>query len=210
MGVDSNQRQYADPPGSYKGLLLDHTTRYEWAASLLRNCEGKILDVACGSGYGSRYLAEQTGATVLGLDIDEWTIINWAQTYYSHERVIFATDTILNAAKHGPFDAIVSFETWEHLVLKEAEQLADILYEALLPNGLLIFSSPHPESMPPETWPAHKIAIRADMYRQWLSKAGFAWTEYEEQGDNTTSWVIKPHPWTTAAVYCGVARKLVQ
>ena len=42
---------------------LEHLARYRWAAGLAR---GKVLDIACGTGYGTSLLRDD----VIGLDRD--------------------------------------------------------------------------------------------------------------------------------------------
>ncbi|EHP88521.1 class I SAM-dependent methyltransferase [Methanotorris formicicus] len=61
-----------------------HISRYKYAANIinshiyhnnykksLSNSKYKVLDIACGLGYGSYLLNKLTGASVVGVDIDK-------------------------------------------------------------------------------------------------------------------------------------------
>ena len=50
-------------------LAAEHVVRYAFAAAL---CRGRrVLDVACGEGYGSAMLAAAGAAQVVGVDISQ-------------------------------------------------------------------------------------------------------------------------------------------
>lgn len=115
--------------GALEDIRADHVKRYQFAASKIKP-KAYILDLACGCGYGSRLLHE-AGFNVYGVDIDEGAI-TYAKEHHNGPHFIQgeASDT------YGPFDAIVSFETLEHLkkpleALKNFE--ASILW-ASVPN----------------------------------------------------------------------------
>ena len=56
---------------SHSLLVCEHVLRYEFAARFAHGA--KVLDLACGSGYGSRLLAA-TAASVTGVDVDVGSI----------------------------------------------------------------------------------------------------------------------------------------
>jgi SAM-dependent methyltransferase len=85
-----------------------HVERYRFAASLAK---GRILDAACGCGYGSKMM-EDVKCRVVGVDIDNETI-QFARTYYPGPGYIIGD--ILDIPWAGRFDWIVSLETIEHL-----------------------------------------------------------------------------------------------
>ncbi len=114
-----------------------HLQRYVFA---LKYCVNKkILDVACGSGYGMS-LISSVAKNVEGIDIDKKTI-EWAKInnhFYSPVKF-----KILNIEKEkidGKFDCVISFETIEHL--KDPEFLLSKIKNALNDYGYLIFSIP--------------------------------------------------------------------
>src|SRR5262245_16068204 len=65
-----------------------HLARYEFAAAQAR--PGRILDLACGVGYGTRLLAERARAAdaVVGVDVSEQAI-EFARGRYAAERIRF-------------------------------------------------------------------------------------------------------------------------
>ncbi|MCX5804133.1 MAG: methyltransferase domain-containing protein [Proteobacteria bacterium] len=120
-------------------IWLDHVARYQCAS---RYVKGKaVLDIACGTGYGSKILYEGGGSTVLGIDISN-KAIDFALSTYKDERLDFTVGDILNIRfPDNYFDAIVCFETIEHV--KDQERALSELLRVLKPDGLLIISSPN-------------------------------------------------------------------
>lgn len=121
-----------------RDLWNEHFARYAFAARLARR--KRVLDIACGAGYGSAELAKVAEA-VLGIDISEEAIAE-AQIRYSAPNLQF-----LNASAQqiplpdASFDLIVAFEVIEHLadwprLLAEARRL-------LAPGGQLMISTPN-------------------------------------------------------------------
>lgn len=95
-------------------IAPDHISRYLWAAEFLKRrleC-GRILDIACGTGYGS-YLLAQGGFHVDAVDISE-KARRFQEKYYAHPNVRFILGDALTVPL-GRYDAIISFETIEHI-----------------------------------------------------------------------------------------------
>jgi SAM-dependent methyltransferase len=125
-------------PECEREIWYEHFHRYALAA---RWCKGlRVLDAACGEGYGTALLA-QSAASVDGVDISEQAISHARQRYGSRENVNFqlADCTSLPFAD-DEFDRVVSFETLEHLA--EQDQLLAEFKRVLKPDGCLILSSP--------------------------------------------------------------------
>jgi len=117
---------------------LQHINRYEYAKELVKDMI--VLDVACGEGYGSSILAE-TAKKVIGVDISK-EAINQANRKYRKENLSFEVMDVENLTfSNDYFDAVVSFETIEHLerpykFLKEVKRV-------LKPGGMFIVSTPN-------------------------------------------------------------------
>lgn len=127
-------------PGiSDPALEREHRHRYEWAAEHVAG--RRVLDVACGSGYGSRLLAEAGAEHVLGLDVCV-DAIEHARTHHAHPRVDFATGDAqdMREIPDANFDAVASFETIEH-VPDDRAYLAEIA-RVLRPGGVFFVSTP--------------------------------------------------------------------
>jgi SAM-dependent methyltransferase len=107
-------------------IAAEHVHRYRRAARLLAGL--RVIDLACGSGYGSAILRE-TASAVLGIDNDAATVDMAQATVGTEHDVRFKTaDAVqfLGGDLGGDWDAIVCFEGLEHLPDPRAavEQLA--------------------------------------------------------------------------------------
>lgn len=128
---------------------IGHRVRYYWALQHLNHDE-RVLDAACGNGYGSRILADG-GCHVLGIDIAE-DAIAFARHYYGHERIdlfcasLDGAETSAIIAKHGLFDSVVSFETIEHL--HDPDRFLHAAFNALRRGGRLYCSTPNGDHIP--------------------------------------------------------------
>lgn len=116
---------------------LEHFHRYHFAKGLVR--DKQVLDIACGEGFGSSILAE-TASKVIGVDIQE-PIVAHARETYRDPKLQFEVGSVTAIPwETNSFDVVVSFETIEH-IKEQAEMLAEVK-RVLLPNGILILSSP--------------------------------------------------------------------
>jgi O-antigen biosynthesis protein len=120
-------------------IAYEHLHRYAYAKTLVKN--KRVLDLACGEGYGSKLLAS-TASSVVGIDVDE-NVIGHASEKYGCEKLCFLTGlmTAVPIQENHCFDVIVCFEAIEHIenqngLLTEAKRL-------LAPDGLLIVSTPN-------------------------------------------------------------------
>src|SRR5687767_12169555 len=80
-------------PGTpeWESFYANHIVRYRFAVNHLSPLKpAKILDIACGVGYGSRTLTE-TGASITGADISA-EALQIAKKYFEHESVLFIHD----------------------------------------------------------------------------------------------------------------------
>jgi ubiquinone biosynthesis O-methyltransferase len=129
------------PGVSSKRVLDDHYARYQFVTEHISIFGKSVLDVACGTGYGSMHLANQGAAEVLGVDLS-WQAIEYARTHYSHPKLRFVIGDATNLALAGGyFDIIVSFETLEHI--KNQEGLLRETYRVLKANGSIFISTPN-------------------------------------------------------------------
>jgi SAM-dependent methyltransferase len=121
-------------------LELEHKNRYYFAQPLVRGM--RVLDAACGAGYGSQILA-QTAQAVVGIDISDETVV-YAQQHYGGDNIAFqqASVTELPFEAHT-FDAVVSFETLEHVTEAQQQTFMREIKRVLRPDGLLVMSTPN-------------------------------------------------------------------
>jgi SAM-dependent methyltransferase len=117
--------------------IHQHLSRYEFVESIVRN--KKVLDVACGSGYGSNILKINGASTVIGIDISSESIEH-AKQKYSGEGIRFLLGDAENLSDYRGYDIIISFETIEHL--KHPEIFLGEIKQSLFPGGRFVVSTP--------------------------------------------------------------------
>ena len=123
-------------------LAIEHFTRYRFAAQF---AVGKrVLDAACGSGYGSKILAE-TAENVCGIDISSEAVA-FANENYKAENISFQCASVAELPfQDQSFDLIVSFETLEHVDEQTQQAFLREIRRTLKPGGILVMSTPNRE-----------------------------------------------------------------
>lgn len=131
-------------PGEGTGKLIDseHRARYHWAS---RAVAGKdVLDAACGVGYGIEILAAAGAKSVTGVDLDPEAIAAAKSRFGKDAADLVEADLGELPFADDSFDAVVCFETIEHV--EEPKRALAELRRVLRADGLLIVSSPNPDS----------------------------------------------------------------
>jgi 2-polyprenyl-3-methyl-5-hydroxy-6-metoxy-1,4-benzoquinol methylase len=116
--------------------MLSHISQYKFAAHLLEHY--KILDIACGAGYGSEILRLK-GNTVTGVDINPENV-RFAKQNFPKNEYLFGDAQELNQFESSIFDAIVSIQTIEHL--DHPKRAINEFHRLLKPYGKLIGAIP--------------------------------------------------------------------
>lgn len=119
-------------------LYNEHFARYAFATRLARG--RRVLDIACGTGYGTAELASVARAAA-GADVSE-EAVSYAQQHYQAANLSFHT----GPAEALPFpdqsfDLIVAFEVIEHLA--DARALLSEARRVMAPGGQFIVSTPN-------------------------------------------------------------------
>jgi 2-polyprenyl-3-methyl-5-hydroxy-6-metoxy-1,4-benzoquinol methylase len=124
-------------PGVNGNIALEHLHRYIMAREL---AYGKtVLDIACGEGYGSAYIAEVAGH-VIGVDISPEAIQHAIQKYRRRNLEFrIGSCAQIPLAEHS-IDIVVSFETIEHH--DQHNEMMSEIKRVLRPDGVIIISSP--------------------------------------------------------------------
>ena len=149
-------------------LLLEHLVRYRFAAGLGLVANQKVVDIGCGSGYGTALLAERA-RQVVGVD-NSLEAVAYARASYQHPRLHFAVaDCRRLPLQDGSFSLAILFEVIEHIV--EQEQCLREIRRVLAAKGTLILSTPNPQSRSravEEANPFHFKELTEDQLRELL------------------------------------------
>lgn len=116
-----------------------HLDRYTYALGFVER--KKVLDIACGTGYGT-YMLSKKAEEVVGIDISN-EAIQFANSNYGGDNIkYFVQDANdLSSLHEGTFDVVVSFETIEHL--KDYDNFLAEIKRILHDDGMLIISTPN-------------------------------------------------------------------
>jgi SAM-dependent methyltransferase len=127
-------------PGVAGEIAHEHWHRYAFAR---RFCAGRrVADIACGEGYGSALLAA-AAEDVVGIDIEPATIAHAARRYAVPNLRFVAGSADALPLPGASIDAIVSFETIEHLPADAQPRMLAEFARVLAPGGFLLLSSPN-------------------------------------------------------------------
>lgn len=118
-----------------------HLARYATALPYARGA--RVLDIACGEGYGSSLLHQAGAVSVDGLDVSA-EAIGTARQHYGRDGICFhhhTAETLTELFPDDHFSLVVSYETIEHLTnptafLREIRRVA-------APDATLVISCPN-------------------------------------------------------------------
>jgi SAM-dependent methyltransferase len=120
-----------------------HLAVYRWIAT---RCGGlRVVDMACGEGYGSAVLA-QSAAQVTGVDANP-EAHEHARLRYSAPGLRFERGLVEDWEEGAPWDAIVFLQTIEHLT--EPGMLLRRFADLLTPGGVAYVSTPNRLTLAP-------------------------------------------------------------
>jgi len=130
----------------YSSVLEDefahHIARYDFCKQFVK--EKKVLDAACGVGYGSYYLKKFGRASIVyGIDINKECIFE-AKKYFSTniKNIIYINSNVEKTPfNEMQFDVIVSLETFEHVI--NIENYLKEMRRILKKGGKFIVSTPN-------------------------------------------------------------------
>lgn len=110
----------------------------------------KVLDIACGGGYGSYYLYDKGARFVAGGDL--WAeAIEYATRCYGTGNSIqfFRLDACHLPFQNAAFDVVASFETIRYM--QDPDQFVVECLRVLKPGGIFICSTPNQETTSDES-----------------------------------------------------------
>jgi 2-polyprenyl-3-methyl-5-hydroxy-6-metoxy-1,4-benzoquinol methylase len=170
---------YSEFPRSREGL--SGTSEWPGLRALLPAIAGKrVLDLGCGFGQLSRWLAAEGAASVLGIDLSEKmlarAVAETSSTAVRYERGDLDELTL----QPGGYDLVVSSMAIHYV--DDFARLAGTIHAALSPGGDFVFSVEHPI-----------YAARAEP--EWVTAAdgrkAFAIADYGIEGKRVTNWIAE-------------------
>ena len=166
------------------GMLLEHIERYIFAKDYVF---GRVLDLACGVGYGADVLLEEIYDEkidyYLGIDLSREAIL-YAREMYGFKKTQFEQGNALDEKLvdlYGKFDTILSFETIEHI--KEDLEYVQNLKRLLTKEGTVIISTPFGKGRDVScSSPFHIRQYLEEEFVQLLEEGGFEVELYYQRG----------------------------
>lgn len=181
----SSERQPVETTGRWWG---EHIHRYNEALALI-STNDIVLDIACGTGFGTDMIAAKTSEKVIGGDIASEAIEECRGRWSKPNLEFRVLDGTRLAFPDNYFDKIVSFETIEHT--GQYREMAAEFARVLKPGGLLILSTPNREVSSPDgviVNPYHIQEFTCDELKQILEAvfphvqlSGQRYTRYDKK-----------------------------
>lgn len=173
-------------------IRLDHKNRYIFASEFINKKNSKVVDAACGVGYGSYILSlNENINSITSVDISQ-DALSHAKKYYYNEKIKYQ----LQDLQEGNFivdipDYFISFETIEHL--PNPEKFIEKISKYLKKGSVFIGSTPNEEIMPfiQQNFLFHTRHFTLDEIDTMLRKYGFEDIEYFQQNNDEKSLIEK-------------------
>lgn len=118
----------------------EHIHRYNVVLNNIKGNE-KILDIACGNGFGSKMLAIKSKGQVVGGDLSNDAIDNCSEKWKRKNLQFIQMDGTEIPFMDKEFDIVVSFETIEHTT--KFNELIKEFNRVVKPNGIIYISTPN-------------------------------------------------------------------
>ncbi|MDM0045149.1 class I SAM-dependent methyltransferase [Variovorax dokdonensis] len=179
-----------------------HMIRYHKAAAFIREGD-RVLDAACGLGYGSHILAANSLAgSIIGIDGSDYAI-RYARTAFPGEDApTFQVGFLPQALKQfddGTIDFIVSFETLEHL--EDPLSFLKECHRVLSPSGRIMTCVPNDwseaDGVDPNPFHFHVYdwgKFHAQLSSYFLLERAFLQTASRKK--IAGRWHVSPREWT--------------
>lgn len=182
-------------PGTRGEIWIEHWHRYHFAARW--SAGRRVLDIACGEGYGSALLA-RNAAQVTGVDVSPQAVEHARRTYASLQNLKFQSGSCAAIPlPDASVDLVVSFETLEHIA--EHDAFLDEIARVLAPEGVLLLSCPNKAEYSDKRGFANEFHVK-ELYRgelEALLASRFAHRDWYGQRPTFYSVIApeRPVPW---------------
>ena len=159
------------PGKTPEDVYKEHIDRYIFAADITRHMS--VLDVACGTGYGTEYLINTAVKNATGVDLS-FEAVRYARDWYGEQSPVsfLCADGVKLPFADSSFDAVVSFETLEHI--RAYDKFLAECRRVLRTNGIFICSTPNRRVFSPKLAkpvnPFHVKEFWPEEFRRLLSE----------------------------------------
>src|SRR5439155_6434982 len=142
------------PEGAVGASLQEHIARYRFARE---RATGRVLDVACGTGYGTAMLH------AIGVDLSRDAL-----RYARRHPALYVAADAARLPFERTFDSVISFETIEHVA--DPGRFVAECARVLNPDGLFIVSTPNRELWSPRSAkPLQRHHVKEFTRKEFLS-----------------------------------------
>ncbi len=216
MDHDDGVANYTErmvPEEAHARIFWEHVARYRFAKDFVSG--KRVLDIACGEGYGAAAFVKAGASSVIGVDISSEACQQARRKYGLDARV---GDAQAIPLPDRSIDVIVSFETIEHV-----DDPATFLRECarvLVPEGVLIVSTPNRPVYTGEGKqnPFHRLEFNEEefvellktrfkssrLYTQYARSA--AWWSFRSIAAEQSPWLRIKGFWRLSSWFCPAIR----
>jgi 2-polyprenyl-3-methyl-5-hydroxy-6-metoxy-1,4-benzoquinol methylase len=166
-----------------RSMLELHLRRYAFAAQFVRG--KRVLDLACGAGYGSVMLKEAGATHVVGVDLSP-ECMSYARERYARPGIEFLQADGMTFTPAGGCDVVVSLETIEHV--PDARGFVTHLASLLEPGGILVGSVP--TTLSTDVNPFHLHDFGPGQFRELFRSLGFETLAELPQDQTFSPWAL--------------------
>ena len=176
---DALAARWWDPRGPMAPLHAMNPARMGWIAGKLGPLPGlRVLDVGCGAGLASEWLAAR-GAMVTGLDAAGAALeAARAHAALSGVSVDYREGRPEDFFPDVPFDAVIALEVIEHVPVAERATFCAALARLVRPGGHVILST---LNRTPRAWAVAKLG--AEYLLRWLPVGTHDWRLFPRPSD---------------------------
>ncbi len=155
-----------------------HLVVYEWIAARVHGL--RVLDMACGEGYGSDVLA-RSAASVVGIDANPQAHEH-ARLRYRRPNLRFERAPIEGYGDPGSCEAVVFLQTVEHV--QDPGAVLRHLYDLLVPGGTAYISTPNVLTLAPRgsSHSGNPWHVREYRHEEFLAQCQSAFPSVEMLG----------------------------
>lgn len=177
-----------------------HLQRYLFAERFVAG--KRVLDLACGSGFGAYALRMFGACPVAGVDLDP-VALAYAREHYRRDGLRFVEGNALQWSEGEKYDVVVSFETIEHL--PDPAKFLNHVAQLLVPGGLLIISAPntlqYQKANPPIPNEHHLSEPDYAQFKKWLEADFHVESEWEQSPVIPDKLRLESLQWALAKLY---------